>query len=139
MASSSYSGHPLCMVGIPQKPIITGYKSSLREKETTTLNCQSSGSKPAANLTWQKGEQELHGKFLLPWGYRRRWYWREERREGGVHVYIHTRHAVEGKSRMTFCAHLCVYVCAYPFHNFLSLCKLKFTVFMTNVGPTQYL
>ncbi|XP_036915719.1 cell adhesion molecule 3 isoform X4 [Sturnira hondurensis] len=48
--------------GIPQKPIITGYKSSLREKETATLNCQSSGSKPAANLTWQKGEQELHGE-----------------------------------------------------------------------------
>ncbi|XP_027467106.1 cell adhesion molecule 3 isoform X3 [Zalophus californianus] len=48
------------VLGIPQKPIITGYKSSLREKETTTLNCQSSGSKPAAQLTWRKGDQELH-------------------------------------------------------------------------------
>jgi len=50
------------VLGIPQKPIITGYKSSLREKETTTLNCQSSGSKPAAQLTWRKGDQELHGE-----------------------------------------------------------------------------
>ncbi|XP_051042295.1 cell adhesion molecule 3 isoform X2 [Phodopus roborovskii] len=49
------------VLGIPQKPIITGYKSSLREKETATLNCQSSGSKPAAQLTWRKGDQELHG------------------------------------------------------------------------------
>lgn len=56
------------MAGIPQKPIITGYKSSLREKETTTLNCQSSGSKPAAQLTWRKGDQELHGKVPLLWG-----------------------------------------------------------------------
>ncbi|XP_019572417.1 cell adhesion molecule 3 isoform X4 [Rhinolophus sinicus] len=48
--------------GIPQKPIITGYKSSLREKETIILNCQSSGSKPAAQLTWRKGEQELPGE-----------------------------------------------------------------------------
>ncbi|EGV93427.1 Cell adhesion molecule 3 [Cricetulus griseus] len=48
------------VLGIPQKPIITGYKSSLREKETATLNCQSSGSKPAAQLTWRKGDQELH-------------------------------------------------------------------------------
>uniref|UniRef100_A0ABI7XJQ6 Ig-like domain-containing protein n=1 Tax=Felis catus TaxID=9685 RepID=A0ABI7XJQ6_FELCA len=50
------------VLGIPQKPIISGYKSSLREKETTTLNCQSSGSKPAAQLTWRKGDQELHGE-----------------------------------------------------------------------------
>ncbi|CAD7679851.1 unnamed protein product [Nyctereutes procyonoides] len=50
------------VLGIPQKPIITGYKSSLREKETTTLSCQSSGSKPAAQLTWRKGDQELHGE-----------------------------------------------------------------------------
>lgn len=52
------------MAGIPQKPTITGYKSSLREMETTTLNCQSSGSKPAAQLTWRMGDQELPGKFL---------------------------------------------------------------------------
>ncbi|XP_024304528.1 cell adhesion molecule 3 isoform X1 [Homo sapiens] len=50
------------VLGIPQKPIITGYKSSLREKDTATLNCQSSGSKPAARLTWRKGDQELHGE-----------------------------------------------------------------------------
>lgn len=50
------------VLGIPQKPIITGYKSSLREEETIILNCQSSGSKPAAQLTWRKGEQELPGE-----------------------------------------------------------------------------
>ncbi|ELR46524.1 Cell adhesion molecule 3, partial [Bos mutus] len=50
------------VLGIPQKPIISGYKSSLREKDKTTLSCQSSGSKPAAQLTWRKGDQELHGE-----------------------------------------------------------------------------
>ncbi|KAK2498760.1 hypothetical protein MC885_001646, partial [Smutsia gigantea] len=50
------------VLGIPQKPTITGYKSSLREMETTTLNCQSSGSKPAAQLTWRMGDQELPGE-----------------------------------------------------------------------------
>ncbi|XP_021571469.1 cell adhesion molecule 3 isoform X3 [Carlito syrichta] len=50
------------VLGIPQKPVISGYKSSLREKDTATLHCQSSGSKPAAQLTWRKGEQELHGE-----------------------------------------------------------------------------
>ncbi|XP_004688420.1 PREDICTED: cell adhesion molecule 3 [Condylura cristata] len=50
------------VLGIPQKPIITGYKSSLREQETVTLNCQSSGSKPAAKLTWKKGDQVLQGE-----------------------------------------------------------------------------
>ncbi|XP_005884868.2 PREDICTED: cell adhesion molecule 3 [Myotis brandtii] len=52
----------ITVLGIPQKPIITGYKSSLQERDTTTLHCQSSGSKPAAQLTWRKGEQELHGE-----------------------------------------------------------------------------
>ncbi|KAM5236517.1 cell adhesion molecule 3 isoform 3-T3 [Ctenodactylus gundi] len=56
------------VLGIPQKPIITGYKS-LREKETATLNCQSSGSKPAAQLTWKKGDQEIRGEYRLPQSY----------------------------------------------------------------------
>ncbi|XP_007530602.2 cell adhesion molecule 3 isoform X1 [Erinaceus europaeus] len=50
------------VLGIPQKPVITGYKSPLREKDTATLRCQSSGSKPAALLTWKKGDQQLNGE-----------------------------------------------------------------------------
>lgn len=57
---------PLCTAGIPQKPTITGYKSSLREEEKVVLSCQSSGSKPAARLTWRKGEKELPGESLCP-------------------------------------------------------------------------
>ncbi|XP_006895501.1 PREDICTED: cell adhesion molecule 3 isoform X2 [Elephantulus edwardii] len=50
------------VLGIPQKPTISGYKLPLRENEHTTLHCQSSGSKPAAKLSWRKGDQELQGE-----------------------------------------------------------------------------
>ncbi|XP_053133235.1 cell adhesion molecule 3 isoform X2 [Hemicordylus capensis] len=47
------------VLGIPQKPQISGYKEPLREGDTAKLMCVSSGSKPAANLRWQKGDQVL--------------------------------------------------------------------------------
>lgn len=50
------------VLGIPQKPVITGYKAPLREEETTTLTCRSSGSKPAAQLSWRKAGQVLQGE-----------------------------------------------------------------------------
>ncbi|XP_054976853.1 cell adhesion molecule 3 isoform X1 [Sorex araneus] len=50
------------VLGVPQKPVITGYKSPLRENERITLNCRSSGSKPAAQLSWRKGDQLLQGE-----------------------------------------------------------------------------
>ncbi|XP_028911936.1 cell adhesion molecule 3 [Ornithorhynchus anatinus] len=47
------------VLGVPQKPLITGYESPIREEGTARLTCRSSGSKPAAQLSWRKGDQEL--------------------------------------------------------------------------------
>ncbi|KAM9001429.1 cell adhesion molecule 3 [Sarcophilus harrisii] len=50
------------VLGIPQKPQITGYVSAIPEKEKARLTCLSKGSKPAAEISWRKGDQELKGK-----------------------------------------------------------------------------
>nr|XP_056709233.1 cell adhesion molecule 3 [Euleptes europaea] len=50
------------VLGIPRKPQITGYKEPLKEGQTVKLKCVSSGSKPAAQLQWQKGGKALIGK-----------------------------------------------------------------------------
>jgi hypothetical protein len=108
------------MAGIPQKPIITGYKSSLREKETTTLNCQSSGSKPAAQLTWRKGDQELHGEYLLSQGCRKWWYW-----EGGWEINVHIRHGIEEENEL----HI-LYIHSYVLSPTFSMwAHIHFTIF----------
>lgn len=129
-ACTSYPGRSLSLAGIPQKPIITGYKSSLREKETATLHCQSSGSKPAAQLIWRKGDQELRGEYLLSWGCcRRRWLWSEC-----------IRPSVRGTSRNASWfvhTHLCVRAHILPIHTFLfhnSLCLSRLT--LTACTPT---
>lgn len=67
-------------------------------------------------------------------------------------VYVHIRHGVEEERGMTdiLCTVVCVcvrapvgdsilLVCTYPFHNFLSLPKLRRTICMSTVGPTQSL
>uniref|UniRef100_A0A8C8VFF8 Cell adhesion molecule 3 n=1 Tax=Pelusios castaneus TaxID=367368 RepID=A0A8C8VFF8_9SAUR len=48
------------VLGIPQNPQIFGYEMPIREAEMARLTCRSSGSKPAAQLRWKKGNKELH-------------------------------------------------------------------------------
>ncbi|XP_013909932.1 PREDICTED: cell adhesion molecule 3-like [Thamnophis sirtalis] len=52
------------VLGIPQKPQISGYSGPLREGGVAVLTCVSSGSKPAAQLRWNKGEKLLTGQPL---------------------------------------------------------------------------
>uniref|UniRef100_A0A8C0J5I6 Cell adhesion molecule 3 n=1 Tax=Chelonoidis abingdonii TaxID=106734 RepID=A0A8C0J5I6_CHEAB len=47
------------VLGIPQNPQIFGYELPIRETEMAQLTCRSSGSKPAAQLRWKKGNKEL--------------------------------------------------------------------------------
>ncbi|NXJ84242.1 CADM3 protein, partial [Trogon melanurus] len=44
---------------IPQKPQIFGHEQPIDEEKIARLTCQSSGSKPAAQLRWKKGNKEL--------------------------------------------------------------------------------
>uniref|UniRef100_A0A8D0BVG0 Cell adhesion molecule 3 n=1 Tax=Salvator merianae TaxID=96440 RepID=A0A8D0BVG0_SALMN len=50
------------VLGIPQKPQITGYMAPLKEGDVAQLTCVSSGSKPAAELRWHKGDKALAGE-----------------------------------------------------------------------------
>ncbi|KAG8146749.1 hypothetical protein E2320_013851 [Naja naja] len=50
------------VLGIPQKPQISGYSGPLREGDVAVLTCVSSGSKPAAYLRWKKGDKHLTGQ-----------------------------------------------------------------------------
>ncbi|KAM9293977.1 cell adhesion molecule 3 [Gastrophryne carolinensis] len=49
------------VIGVPQEPQITGYDRPFNEHEEATLRCTTSGSKPAANIKWYKGPEELPG------------------------------------------------------------------------------
>ncbi|NXO75229.1 CADM3 protein, partial [Sitta europaea] len=44
---------------IPQKPQIFGHEQPIDEEKVARLLCRSSGSKPAAQLRWRKGNREL--------------------------------------------------------------------------------
>ncbi|NXE94703.1 CADM3 protein, partial [Menura novaehollandiae] len=44
---------------IPQKPQIFGHEQPIDEEKLARLLCRSSGSKPAAQLRWRKGNREL--------------------------------------------------------------------------------
>ncbi|NXU22635.1 CADM3 protein, partial [Thalassarche chlororhynchos] len=44
---------------IPQKPQIFGHEQPIDEEKIARLTCRSSGSKPAAQLRWKKGNKEL--------------------------------------------------------------------------------
>ncbi|NXB50744.1 CADM3 protein, partial [Leucopsar rothschildi] len=46
---------------IPQKPQIFGHEQPIDEEKVARLLCRSSGSKPAAQLRWRKGNRELKG------------------------------------------------------------------------------
>lgn len=52
----------LCVfLGVPEKPLITGFTSPVMEGEIIQLTCKTSGSKPAADIRWFKGDQEITG------------------------------------------------------------------------------
>ncbi|NXN17621.1 CADM3 protein, partial [Indicator maculatus] len=44
---------------VPQKPQIFGHEQPIDEEKMARLTCRSSGSKPAAQLRWRKGNKEL--------------------------------------------------------------------------------
>ncbi|XP_056402889.1 cell adhesion molecule 3 isoform X2 [Hyla sarda] len=49
------------VLGVPQEPQITGYERPIKENQNADLRCITSGSKPAANIKWYKGPEELEG------------------------------------------------------------------------------
>ncbi|XP_066555959.1 cell adhesion molecule 2 isoform X3 [Amia ocellicauda] len=51
----------LTVLGVPEKPQITGYSKAAREGDKITLTCMTSGSKPAADIRWFRNEKEIKG------------------------------------------------------------------------------
>ncbi|XP_053331472.1 cell adhesion molecule 3 [Spea bombifrons] len=49
------------VLGVPEKPQIFDYDIPLNENDNAILKCTTSGSKPAANIRWYKGPEELTG------------------------------------------------------------------------------
>ncbi|KAG8450325.1 hypothetical protein GDO86_002829, partial [Hymenochirus boettgeri] len=49
----------LTVLGVPEKPHITGFTSPIMEGDIVHLTCKSSGSKPAADIRWFKNDQEI--------------------------------------------------------------------------------
>ncbi|XP_041576978.2 cell adhesion molecule 3 isoform X3 [Taeniopygia guttata] len=47
------------VLGIPQKPQIFGHEQPIDEEKVARLLCRSSGSKPAAQLRWRKGNRDI--------------------------------------------------------------------------------
>uniref|UniRef100_A0A8C6YYV4 Cell adhesion molecule 3 n=1 Tax=Nothoprocta perdicaria TaxID=30464 RepID=A0A8C6YYV4_NOTPE len=56
------------VLGVPQKPQIFGHEQPIDEEKVARLTCRSSGSKPAAQLRWRKGNKELKGRCPSCWG-----------------------------------------------------------------------
>ncbi|XP_040194686.1 cell adhesion molecule 2 isoform X1 [Rana temporaria] len=55
----------LTVLGVPEKPHISGFTSPVMEGEIIQLTCKTSGSKPAADIRWFKGDQEMTGMQKL--------------------------------------------------------------------------
>ncbi|KAK1168098.1 cell adhesion molecule 2 [Acipenser oxyrinchus oxyrinchus] len=53
----------LTVLGVPEKPEIAGFMKPALEKDTITLTCNTSGSKPAADIRWFKNDKEIKGIF----------------------------------------------------------------------------
>lgn len=51
----------VCLLGVPEKPQITGFTSPVMEGERMQLTCKTSGSKPAADIRWFKNDKEVKG------------------------------------------------------------------------------
>ncbi|NWV40838.1 CADM3 protein, partial [Grantiella picta] len=49
---------------VPQKPQIFGHEQPIDEEKVARLVCRSSGSKPAAHLSWRKGNRDLVGSGI---------------------------------------------------------------------------
>ncbi|KAJ7413619.1 cell adhesion molecule 2 [Willisornis vidua] len=49
----------LTVLGVPEKPQITGFTSPVMEGERMQLTCKTSGSKPAADIRWFKNDKEV--------------------------------------------------------------------------------
>ncbi|XP_057191053.1 cell adhesion molecule 3 isoform X3 [Triplophysa rosa] len=50
------------VLGVPGKPVITGFEDAVHEGSKVTLTCTSSGSKPPAKLHWYRDQEELQGR-----------------------------------------------------------------------------
>ncbi|XP_031418819.1 cell adhesion molecule 3 isoform X2 [Clupea harengus] len=50
------------VLGVPGKPVISGFEEQVQEGGSVTLTCSSTGSKPPATLRWYRGDQELQGR-----------------------------------------------------------------------------
>ncbi|KAK7159663.1 hypothetical protein R3I94_005867 [Phoxinus phoxinus] len=50
------------VLGVPGKPVITGFEDAVQEDSTVTLTCTSSGSKPPAKLHWYLNQEEKPGR-----------------------------------------------------------------------------
>ncbi|XP_077471309.1 cell adhesion molecule 3 isoform X2 [Stigmatopora argus] len=50
------------VLGVPEKPQISGLENPVQEGGTVTLTCTSTGSKPPARLRWFRGDMELEGR-----------------------------------------------------------------------------
>ncbi|XP_061636994.1 cell adhesion molecule 2b isoform X1 [Phyllopteryx taeniolatus] len=49
----------LTVLGVPERPEITGFTSPALEGEVITLTCTTSGSKPAAHIRWFRNDEEV--------------------------------------------------------------------------------
>uniref|UniRef100_A0A3Q3B2X4 Cell adhesion molecule 3 n=1 Tax=Kryptolebias marmoratus TaxID=37003 RepID=A0A3Q3B2X4_KRYMA len=50
------------VLGVPGNPHISGFENPVRDGETVTLTCTSTGSKPPAKLRWYKGTEQVEGR-----------------------------------------------------------------------------
>ncbi|XP_059419264.1 cell adhesion molecule 3-like isoform X2 [Carassius carassius] len=50
------------VLGVPGKPVITGFEDAVQEGGKVTLTCTSSGSKPPAKLHWFRDQEEIQGR-----------------------------------------------------------------------------
>ncbi|XP_062843633.1 cell adhesion molecule 3 [Trichomycterus rosablanca] len=50
------------VLGVPGKPVITGFEDAVQEGGKVTLTCTSTGSKPPAQLYWYRGHERLEGR-----------------------------------------------------------------------------
>uniref|UniRef100_A0A8C1RC02 Cell adhesion molecule 3 n=1 Tax=Cyprinus carpio TaxID=7962 RepID=A0A8C1RC02_CYPCA len=50
------------VLGVPGKPVITGFEDAVQDGGKVTLTCTSSGSKPPAKLHWYRDQEEIQGR-----------------------------------------------------------------------------